>query len=41
MSDELKDRVRKYQQRKQRETGLRISFSNAVRSLLEKALAAQ
>ena len=41
MSDVLKSRIRKYQATVRRETGLQISFSTAVRALIEKGLAAQ
>ena len=40
MDDGLKDRIRKYQQRVERDTGLEVSFSSAVRSLIEKGLEA-
>jgi len=38
MSDALKGRIRKYQAVMRKKTGLRVSFSNAARSLLEKSL---
>ena len=40
MDDALKDRIRKYQQKVERDTGLEVSFSSAVRSLIEKGLEA-
>jgi hypothetical protein len=41
MDDELKDRIRKYQQKVMKSTGLEVSFSSAVRSLIEKGLDTQ
>ena len=38
MDDDLKDRIRKYQRRFERETGAEISFSGAVRLLIEKGI---
>ena len=40
MDDGLKVRIRKYQQRVECVTGLEVSFSSAVRSLIEKGLEA-
>ena len=38
MDDDLKDRIRKYQRRFEKETGLEIGFSEAVRLLVEKGI---
>jgi predicted DNA-binding protein len=38
MSDDLKDRIRKYQKKLKSEGGLDVSFSSAVRALIEKGL---
>ena len=40
MDDDLKARIRKYQQQVGKDTGLEVSFSSAVRSLIEKGLEA-
>jgi transposase len=40
MDDALKARIRGYQQQVHRDTGLEVSFSSAVRSLIEKGLEA-
>lgn len=41
MDDALKGRIRDYQRRKQSETGLEVTFSGAVRALIEKGLEAE
>lgn len=38
MDDDLKARIRDYQQKVQKETGLEVNFSTIVRTLIEKAL---
>jgi hypothetical protein len=38
MSDALKARIRKYQQKIHKDTGFTISFSTAVRTLIERGL---
>ena len=40
MDEDLKARIRKYQQQIEKTTGLEISFSSAIRSLTEKGLEA-
>lgn len=40
MDDALKDRILTYQQKVEKDTGLEVSFSSAVRSLIEKGLEA-
>ena len=38
MGDALKERIHRYQQKLKDEMGLKVSFSEATRSLLDKAL---
>jgi hypothetical protein len=38
MSLDLKERIRKYQAKLRKETGVEITFTTAVRALLEKGL---
>ena len=40
MDEALKSRIRKYQEDMKKETGLEVTFSSAVRSLIEKGLEA-
>lgn len=40
MDEELEARIRKYQELVQKKTGLEVSFSSAVRSLIERGLEA-
>jgi predicted DNA-binding protein len=40
MNDELKERITAYQKKLTHDTGARVSFSEAVRALLEKSLKA-
>ena len=41
MSLDLKDRIRRYQAKLQKDTGVEITFTTAVRALIEKGLAAR
>lgn len=38
MTDDLKDRIHKHQEKLRKETGLQVNFSEAVRALIEKGL---
>jgi hypothetical protein len=38
MDDALRQRIRKYQQKLEKATGLEVSFSSTVRLLIEKGL---
>jgi transposase len=41
MDDDLKSRIRKYQERVEKSTGLEIGFSSVVRVLIEAGLKAE
>lgn len=40
MTDELKARIRKYQERLRKDTGAQVNFSETVRALLDQSLKA-